>query len=169
MNIDGIGRLDWLISTPLSPTSKTAQDQNDFSADRDSVNISSAGEFLTSAQGPDGNRGFNIDDSLTPEDKQLVTAATGALDLAAPNGTHEINTLAMQIALDRQTGNLTGPVTALYLNGLKNSEMQTLSLDGQYAATSVAGGNQNQAEALASQGPAISFDVFDRALAFLAD
>jgi hypothetical protein len=100
----------------------------------DSANISSVGTS------------FNINDSLTPEDKKLVIAATGGLDLIGPNGTHQINFLAMQIALDRHIGNLTGPVTAAYINGLKNSERQTLSLNQQYAATLLLAGTRRTAK-----------------------
>lgn len=129
------------------------------------VKTGNPGEYMDTAA---GGKFIRINDALTPDDKNLVIAATGGLDLVAPNGTHQINTLAMRIALDRAVGNLNGPVTASYLENAKNQERQTLALNRQQAGNLFAAGDATAGKALASQGPAISFDVIDKALAFLA-
>lgn len=57
----------------------------------------------------------SIEDALTSRDKEVVIAATGALDPTGPGGVHELNPLAVNIALDRAIGNLIGPLDAEYL------------------------------------------------------
>ena len=109
----------------------------------------------------------SIADALSPGDKALVTAATGGLDLIGANGVHQVNQLAVTIALDRSMGNLTGPVTASYLQGLRSSAQQTSTLNKQQASDFVAVGKLDEARAIASQGPGIPSAVLDKALAYL--
>ncbi len=116
---------------------------------------------------PAGGDIVDISDTLTSADKALVTAATGGLSVTGPNGVHQVNQLAVAIALDRSMGNLTGPVTAAYLEGLRNGEQQTLALNQQQASNLTANGDSEEAEQLAAQGPGISFAVLDKALEFL--
>jgi len=98
----------------------------------------------------------------------LVTAATGGLNLIGPNGAHQINYLAMQIAMDRAIGNINGPVTASYLNNIIASQRRDLDLNQQQDAVLSSDGDSASADALRTMGPGISFDVLDRALAFIA-
>lgn len=65
---------------------------------------------------------FVINDKLTPSDKSLVIAATGGLNQTSPSGTMQINDLAVRIALDRETGVLTGEVDKSYINNLINEQ-----------------------------------------------
>jgi hypothetical protein len=78
------------------------------------------GSTAVNGAGGQNNNAFVIDDELTPQDKALVSDATGSVDL--PNG--QINMLAMRIALDRYAGNLQGPVTASYIEGISAAEMR---------------------------------------------
>ena len=78
-----------------------------------------AASFGTGSLESGGQSGsFVIDDELTTQDKSLISAASGSLDL--PDG--KINTLAMQIALDRYSGNIQGPVTTSYINNIGQQE-----------------------------------------------
>lgn len=150
MNVNGIGNVSWPDLSSVSRKPATSNNNSSSFANdlADSVNLSS--NLPGVSVGADGRMLVNIDDALTSSDKALVTAATGGLNLVGPNGVHEVNQLAVTIALDRAMGNLTGPVTASYLNNLKSSEQQTLALNPQ-------------------QGNAgIAFDVLDKAFAFLA-
>jgi hypothetical protein len=81
-----------------------------------SLQMAASGRTPTLARGQ--NSVCVIDDELTSQDKSLVTAAEGGVDL--PNG--QINMLATEIALDRYTGHLQGPVTASYIEGIGNAE-----------------------------------------------
>ena len=64
------------------------------------------------------SQGFVINDLLTENDKKLVEAATGGLQPTSSSGLHEINELAVHIALDRETGTLSGEVDENYINKL---------------------------------------------------
>ncbi len=64
------------------------------------------------------SQGFVINDLLTANDKSLVKAATDGLQATSSSGLHEINQLATRIALDRETGTLSGEVDANYINKL---------------------------------------------------
>jgi len=147
------------LSAATNQTKAGAQEDQRF------VSTGRPGEYLDTAA---GGKFISIKDALTPDDKKLVIAATGSLDLVGPTGTHLINSLAEQIALDRSVGNLTGPVTTSYLSQLKNNQQQTLALNQQQADSLFALGQFADSQALRSQGSAISFDVIDKALAFLA-
>ncbi len=160
MNITGIGNVNWPDLLTASVTQTPSHNNPGPSAGTltESVSLSSAGQPAGGASLPGvsvdaaGHMVVNIDGTLTAGDKALVTAATGGLDLVGPNGVHEVNQLAVTIALDRAMGNLTGPITASYLNNLKTSEQASLAL------------NQQPGNAMA---PWISFDVLDKALAYL--
>jgi hypothetical protein len=54
------------------------------------------------------SQGFIIKDLLTANDKKLVEAATGELRSVSSSGLHEVNQLATRIAIDRETGTLSG-------------------------------------------------------------
>jgi hypothetical protein len=123
-------------------------------------------DVALNAQPVAGNT-VDISDTLTSADKALVTAATGGLSVIGPSGVRQVNQLAVTIALDRSMGNLKGPVTASYLEGLRNDEQQTLALNRQEASNLTANGENEEAEQLAAQGPGISFGVLDKALEFL--
>jgi len=129
------------------------------------VSTGRPGEYIDSA----GGKFVSISDALTSDDKALVRAATGGLNLIDANGVHQVNQLAVTIALDRSMGNLTGAITASYLNKLKNDQQQTLGLNQQASADLIAAGRPVDARALASQAPGVSFGVIDKALAFLAN
>jgi hypothetical protein len=178
MTINGINNLGWLDPLSIS-TKRTTSDgkQNSTVAVKtvaDTVSLSTTGESLNKAQRPgiyvgaDGRTNVNIDEALTVGDKQLVIAATGGLDLIGPNGTHQINQLAMQIAMDRAVGNLSGPVTASYLNNIAASQRRDISLNQQQADALSSAGDASTAAALKAMGPGVSFSVLDRALTFLA-
>lgn len=104
---------------------------------RDRVTISQVARDHAIAE-----KSFVINDMLTPKDKRLVVAATGSLNLTDGSGIHEINPLAVRIALDRSTGKLAGEVDKFYLNSIIK-EQQT------------------------SDQPAIQFDTLYKALAYL--
>ncbi|MEI7840225.1 MAG: hypothetical protein WCJ11_06980 [Methylococcaceae bacterium] len=78
------------------------------------------------------SQGFVINDLLTENDKKLVEAATGGLQSTSSSGLHEINQLATHIAIDRETGTLSGEVDENYINKLlaeqdKNQNSETVS------------------------------------------
>jgi hypothetical protein len=64
------------------------------------------------------SQSFVINDLLTANDKKLVEAATGELQPVSSSGLHEVNQLATRIALDRETGTLSGEVDENYINKL---------------------------------------------------
>jgi hypothetical protein len=64
------------------------------------------------------SQGFIINDLLTANDKKLVEAATGELRSVSSSGLHEVNQLATRIAIDRETGTLSGEVGEDYINKL---------------------------------------------------
>ena len=106
--------------------------------------------------------GVDVDSTLTSADKALVIAATGTLRSAG-----SVNTLADTIAIERSCGMLSGPVTTSDLNKLKGDEQQTLVSNQQIAKQMIATGSVDEGEALAAQGPGISFAVLDKAIRFL--
>lgn len=178
MNISGIHSSEWSYQSPISPK-RTAHDGNPDSGSAvgdlsDTVDLSTAEESGNTTDrpgiyvGPDGRIDVNINDALTTQDKQLVIAATGGLNLIGSNGTHQINYLAMRIAMDRAIGNLNGPVTASYLNNIMGSQSRDLELNQEQAAALDSAGDTASANALRTMAPGISLDVLDRALAFLA-
>jgi hypothetical protein len=89
------------------------------SPDFDASRLRFSGNSAVKGAGQNGTA-FLIDDELTPHDKALVSDAAGSVDL--PNG--QINLLAMHIALDRNAGNLQGPVTASYIEGISATELR---------------------------------------------
>ena len=71
---------------------------------------------------------FVINDVLTAHDKKLVEAATSKTS----SELKEVNGLAVQIAIDRETGTLSGEVDENYINNLldkqnKNQNSETVS------------------------------------------
>lgn len=154
MNINAIGNVNWqspLSSCPPQFPSNSGP-AGSPGTQSDSVSLSSPGGVPGVSVGPDGRMDVNIDATLTAGDKALVTAATGGLDPIGPNGVHEVNQFAVTIALDRAMGNLTGPITASYLNNLKTSEETAQAL------------NQQLGNAVT---PGISLGVLDGALAYV--
>lgn len=168
MTITGIAGSGWLAGWPSSAPARSSQDGfqlDGFGVDQtDFVSTGRPGEYVDTVA---GGRFVRIADALTTDDKALVLAATGGPDVVGAHGVHMVNQLAVTIALDRSMGNLTGPVTASYLERLRSSEQQTVALNQQGAASYMACGGFDQARSMASQGPGISFDVLDKALAYL--
>lgn len=178
MNINRISSLDlpYLPSTSQRRTTSDSGQSSSSSAQNltDTVNFSASDNSSNKTDRPgvyvgfDGSTNVNINDALTSRDKELVIAATGGLSLIGPNGTHQINYLAMQIAMDRAIGNLDGPVTTSYLNNIISSERRDLVLNQQQADSLISAGDIASANALRGMGSDISFDVLDRALTFVA-
>lgn len=67
-----------------------------------------------------------IADTLTKQDKALLTHATGGVVLKGADGMHLINPLAVQIALDRHHGLLSGEIDTKYIDRLAQSQKLTL-------------------------------------------
>lgn len=120
MNIDAIGNVNWqsLLSSSQTQAPPNSGPGGSACTLADSVSLSSAGAPGVPV-GSDGRMDVNIDATLTAGEKALVTAATGGLDPIGPNGVYEVNQSAATISLDRAIGNLTGPITASYLDNLR--------------------------------------------------
>lgn len=83
-----------------------------------STNIAS---FITHSSTPTMTKtnspSFVINDLLTANDKKLVDTVTANLP-STSSGLHEVNQLAFRIALDRDTGTLSGEIDENYINKL---------------------------------------------------
>jgi hypothetical protein len=79
-----------------------------------------------------------INDQLTDKDKALVVAATGQLQPISATGVRELNSLAIQIALDREIGALSGEIDKTYINHLMTTQTMTRQDTIPFAALSKA-------------------------------
>ena len=66
-----------------------------------------------------------INDQLTDKDKALVVAATGQLQPISATGVRALNPLAIQIALDREIGSLSGEIDKTYISNLMATQTMT--------------------------------------------
>ena len=106
-------------SLRVNPTTYTPNTSRQYSAATktsiaDQVSISQAAYDRASSE----VSAFRINDSLTEKDKSLVVSATGSLQPTSASGLHEVNQLATHIALERQTGRLSGMIDKTYINRL---------------------------------------------------
>jgi hypothetical protein len=118
MRIQATGAVPDLLASRQTPPRRRATDLQAEAAD--TTQISQAAQDRAKAEG-----GFAIKDILTDLDQALVDFAAGDLDQVDPNGRHDINPLAVRIALDRATGEVSGEVDANYIKNIIKEQGQT--------------------------------------------
>jgi hypothetical protein len=107
---------------------------------------------------------MECDKILTASDRKLVESINGGkLD----GGNPDVSNLITTIANERVYGSLKGNITPAYIQGLISGQKRDAALNQQQAAAAYAAGDLVKARAFASQGPSISYDVLDQALASL--
>ncbi len=84
--------------------------------------IATSTKYVTPTAENQKSQSFVINDVLTAHDKKLVTVATGGLQPVLSSGLHEVNQLATRIAIDRETGTLSGEVDENYINKLMTEQ-----------------------------------------------
>jgi hypothetical protein len=94
--------------------------------------------FATRNQMTDKASSVEINGKLTDKDKALVVAATGQLQPISATGVRALNPLAIQIALDREIGSLSGEIDKTYINNLMATQTMTRQDTIPFAALSKA-------------------------------